>query len=236
MTLYSQYLSVLREEAAQVVEECGWTKDAVDRLEKLDSFIRETQRISPLASGKDSATPNVYPVLTSRTLVSTQRLAVEDFTFSNGVRIPKGTVIQGVATPVHSDPTIYDDPNDFKPFRFFSDDPDVPKKDMATISLEYLPFSYGRNAWCVMSLPIAPIDRLLILLLSNSPGRWYAQTIIKLGLAHLLLYYDFEMEKKYEGRHPPDIPFQAANVPYPWAKMRFRARRSGNSIWRQNFA
>ena len=165
MSLYSQYLPVLREEAAQVIEECGWTKDALDRLEKLDSFIRETQRISPLASGEDSVKPNGYSVLTSIALVSTQRVAVEDFTFSNGVRIPKGTIIQGVATAVHLDPTIYDDPNDFKPFRFFSDDPDVPKKDMATISLEYLPFSYGRNAWYVMNLPIAPVDRLLILLL-----------------------------------------------------------------------
>jgi len=81
--------------------------------------------------------------------VSTQRLALEDFTFSNGVRIPKGTIIQGVATPVHLDPTVYDNPDEFQPFRFFSDDPDVPKKDMATISLEFLPFSYGRNAWYV---------------------------------------------------------------------------------------
>lgn len=164
MTLYPQYLPVLREEAAQVIEECGWTKDALDRLEKLDSFIRETQRISPLASGKDPGTPNGYHALTLIALVSTQRVAVEDFTFSNGVRIPKGTIIQGVATPVHLDPTIYDDPNDFKPFRFFSDDPDVPKQDMATISLEYLPFSYGRNAWCVISLLISPVDQLLILL------------------------------------------------------------------------
>jgi len=93
--------------------------------------------------------------------VSTQRLAVKDFTFSNGVRIPKGTIIQGVATPIHMDPSIYSDPNNFNPFRFFSDDPDVPKKDMATISLEYLPFSYGRNAWCVTHLPITPFDILL---------------------------------------------------------------------------
>lgn len=79
--------------------------------------------------------------------MSTQRLALQDFTFSNGVRIPKGTIIQGVATPVHLDPKIYDNPDEFKPFRFISDDPDVPKQDMATISLKFLPFSYGRNAW-----------------------------------------------------------------------------------------
>jgi hypothetical protein len=35
---------------------------------------------------------------------------------------------------------------------------------MATISLEYLPFGYGRNAWCVMNSLIVPVDHLLILL------------------------------------------------------------------------
>ncbi len=54
MTTYPQYLSTLREEAVQVIGECGWTKDALDLLEKLDSFVRETQRLSPLASCKGS--------------------------------------------------------------------------------------------------------------------------------------------------------------------------------------
>jgi len=90
--------------------------------------------------------------------VSTQRLALEDFTFSNGVRIPKGTKVQGVAIPVHLDPTVYDNPDKFQPFRFVSDDPDVPKKDMATISLEFLPFGYGRNAWYVCA-PFHSISR-----------------------------------------------------------------------------
>jgi Cytochrome P450 len=152
MTLYPQYLPTLMEEAAQIIGECGWTKDALDRLEKLDSFIRETQRLSPLASGKESVAPTGYLVLILNASVSTQRLALEDFTFSNGVRIPKGTMIQGVATPVHLDPKFYSNPDEFQPFRFFSDDPDVPKKDMATISSEFLPFSYGRNAWCVVHI------------------------------------------------------------------------------------
>ena len=164
--------------------------------------------------------------------VSAQRLALQDFTFSNGVRIPKGTIIQGVATPVHLDPMFYDNPDEFMPFRFFSDDPDVPKRDIATISLEFLPFSFGRNAWYVLHCFITSLDPLLTLIL-YSPGRWYAQTIVKLGLALLLLYYDFEMEKKYEGKRAPDFYFQAGSVPNPWAKMRFRARRmpSGDSRW-----
>jgi Cytochrome P450 len=101
-----------------------------------------------------SVPPTGYLVLILNDSVSTQRLALEDFTFSNGVRIPKGTMIQGVATPVHLDSKLYSNPDEFQPFRFFSDDPDVPKKDMTTISLEFLPFSYGRNAWCVVHIPI----------------------------------------------------------------------------------
>jgi hypothetical protein len=46
------------------------------------------------------------------------------------------------------------------------------------------------------------------------------------------------MEKKYEGKRPPDISFHAAKIPNPWAKMRFRARRSatGNFILRPGVA
>ena len=58
----------------------------------------------------------------------------------------------------------------------------------------------------------------------RSPGRWYVQLVIKSTLAHLLLNYDFEMEKKWEGRRPPDLKFQGATLPNVKAKLRFRCR------------
>ena len=91
----------------------------------------------------------LYIFLLSFLVVSIQRLAVDDFTFSNGVHIPKGTLIHGPVSPIEADPVIYSDPEEFKPFRFVPDpsNAEQPRKEMTTIGPDFLPFGYGRNAW-----------------------------------------------------------------------------------------
>ena len=78
------------------------------------------------------------------------RVAVRDFTFSDGTFIPKGTHVAATARPVHLDPNIYGDPLVFKPFRF-SEAPegtaDAIKNQMVTTSLENLHFGHGKHAW-----------------------------------------------------------------------------------------
>jgi hypothetical protein len=50
-------------------------------------------------------------------------------------------------------------------------------------------------------------------------------------MAHLLLNYDFELGKKWEGKHPPDVKFQGATLPNVDAKLRFRRRpKSSTSL------
>ncbi|KAH9864476.1 hypothetical protein J1614_010410 [Plenodomus biglobosus] len=45
---HAEYLEPLREEIEKAVRECGgWNKDACARMPKLDSFLRETLRLSP---------------------------------------------------------------------------------------------------------------------------------------------------------------------------------------------
>lgn len=46
-----EYLATLREEIAEVTSRKGWTKEAIDEMHKLDSYMRESQRINGLASG-----------------------------------------------------------------------------------------------------------------------------------------------------------------------------------------
>ena len=146
----------LREEIIGVVVESGWSKKSIDRLDKLDSFIRETQRMSPLSAGESITTLDIHdtnPQYRPSFLVSIQRLAVDDFTFSNGVHIPKGTLIHGPAAAIEADPAIYSDPEVFKPFRFVPDasKPEQPRKEMTTIGPDFLPFGYGRNAWYALT-------------------------------------------------------------------------------------
>ncbi|KAJ3726542.1 cytochrome P450 [Lentinula guzmanii] len=69
-----QYISILREEVEQQFDpddRTTWTREALGRCVKLDSFLKETLRLK--ASGNMDA-----------------RLAVSDFTFSDGSHIPSG--------------------------------------------------------------------------------------------------------------------------------------------------
>lgn len=40
-----QYIEPLREEISSIVRTEGWTKAAIDNMQKLDSFIKESQRL-----------------------------------------------------------------------------------------------------------------------------------------------------------------------------------------------
>jgi hypothetical protein len=45
----SEYMGPLREEVNAVIKEEGWTKAGIDKMHKIDSFLRETQRVDGLA-------------------------------------------------------------------------------------------------------------------------------------------------------------------------------------------
>jgi hypothetical protein len=46
-----EYIEPLRQEVEAVVAEEGWTKAAIDKMYKLDSFLREAQRMEGLGLG-----------------------------------------------------------------------------------------------------------------------------------------------------------------------------------------
>ena len=43
-----EYIEPLREEVDAVTKEEGWTKAGIDKMHKIDSFLRETQRLDGL--------------------------------------------------------------------------------------------------------------------------------------------------------------------------------------------
>ena len=51
LALEPKHVQALREEIEPILEEEGWTKAALDRMIKVDSFVRESQRLNPLAAG-----------------------------------------------------------------------------------------------------------------------------------------------------------------------------------------
>lgn len=48
---HPEYIEPLRKEVEAVVAEEGWTKAGIDKMHKLDSFVRETQRMDNIGDG-----------------------------------------------------------------------------------------------------------------------------------------------------------------------------------------
>ncbi|KAG9311584.1 cytochrome P450 [Chiua virens] len=126
-----QYIQPLREEVETVIEEEGWTKDGLDKMTKIDSFLKECQRLEGVNS------------------LAIKRKATKDFTFSDGTFIPKGTMI-GIATrSLHLDDNLYENARAFEPFRFDamqSEDKVDIKYRLTSTGMEYLPFGHGKHA------------------------------------------------------------------------------------------
>nr|BAL05133.1 cytochrome P450 [Phanerodontia chrysosporium] len=122
-----EYITPLREEVETAISEEGWTKAAMSRLRKVDSFLRESLRLN-----------GINPV-------SMQRKALKSFTLSDGTYIPKGTILVTPALATHHDEDNYEDATTFKPFRFVGEKPedDVP---LVTTSADFVPFGHGRQA------------------------------------------------------------------------------------------
>jgi Cytochrome P450 len=45
-----EYIEPLREEVDAVIAEEGWTKAGIDKMHKIDSFLRETQRLGGIGA------------------------------------------------------------------------------------------------------------------------------------------------------------------------------------------
>jgi cytochrome P450 len=150
----------LREEVESIVNEQGWTKASLSNMRKLDSFLREAQRVS----GSSTLGP--------------ERKALKDFTFSDGTFIPKGTHVAAIAGPLYTDEGIYEDPLTFKPFRFAEaregahDARDAAKNQMVTVSLQHLFFGYGKHACPGRFFAVNNIQCLMAHILLNYDIKW----------------------------------------------------------------
>ncbi|KAI0847851.1 putative cytochrome P450 [Daldinia vernicosa] len=194
LTAHPELLEELRVEIYQVASSPeGWNKP-YDRLYKLDSVLRESQRMSPPST------------------IGIKRLFKTPYTFQNGLHIPKGTYVCMPVYAIENDPEhtpnpdLYDglrsyraymqsqstpgNSNNSKEFQFsYANDPNV------------LNFGYGKYA---------------------CPGRFFASLIIKMVLAKLLVEYDFQFLPG-TGR-PANLEVHEFLFSWPWNKMLLRRR------------
>jgi cytochrome P450 len=133
----------LREEAELYLgrgDPTAWSKEALGRCIKLDSFFRETLRMNVFGS------------------ITLPRLTLADFTFTDGTKVGAGYYVAAAADVVHQDSKHYSKPHEFTPFRFAgvrertSENEDLSQDwqhRMTGTSETFLAFGGGRHLWCV---------------------------------------------------------------------------------------
>ncbi|EIW74949.1 cytochrome P450, partial [Coniophora puteana RWD-64-598 SS2] len=203
LATYPIYVSQLREEVTRVVNAEGWSKTALGKMVRLESFLAETMRVDGMF------------------LLSMQRKAMRDVTLSDGTFIPKGAY-PAVATHVrHVNTAIYgEDAETFNPWRFLTtkdgvidslgDNEDEDTEDQRTVrnkavtpSEDWLVFGYGRHA---------------------CPGRFFVVNELKAMLAHVLLSYDIKLTDDAQGNRPANLEFGHNRVANQRAKVMIRRR------------
>ncbi|KAJ7133809.1 cytochrome P450 [Mycena filopes] len=206
LAAHPEHFLPMREEAERVVATEGWTKVALNNMYKIDSFLRESQRLN--GSG---------PIAMTRRVV-----AKDGFTFSDGTKVPFGAFISVPGTTTHYDQGNYENAETFDGFRFSRarelqhnaksataakvDDPDADEgsffnRHMVSTAPDHVVFGHGRHA---------------------CPGRFFAATELKAMLAHLLINYDVKAET--EGVRPPDMVFGMLRMPGPKGRIWVRRR------------
>jgi cytochrome P450 len=142
-------LESLREEAERVYREEGgqWTKAGLSRMYRMDSAIRESQRVSAI----------------SLTFVTKKVMAKEGITTPEGVHLEYGTLVGCPWLPAAYDADIYDKPEVYDAFRFSREREEYEAMDavekgnvnalklkqsgLVTTNNHHLPFGHGRHAW-----------------------------------------------------------------------------------------
>ncbi|KAF5675197.1 cytochrome P450 monooxygenase [Fusarium heterosporum] len=167
------YIEALREESARVLAEEGgqWTRNGLSRLYRLDSAMRESQRISNIA-----------------TTIIHRKVVAED-----GIKnptenwhIPRGTIVTLSMHGIQHDQDLHSNPETYDAFRYsrlreeYEAQTDEAKSaeelakmnrlGMTATSEDHLAFGYGRHA---------------------CPGRYFASDELKLIMSHMILNYDF---------------------------------------------
>ncbi|KAG6330777.1 hypothetical protein ID866_8313 [Astraeus odoratus] len=137
-----EYALLLREEVERIVEEDGWTKEALGKMRRIDSFLKETLRYQGTA------------------WVTGQRKALKDIKLSDGTLIPKGTITLVSTSGIHHDPEVYDNADVFEPFRF-ADLGEANKYQLVAVNSASLSFGYGKVA-CPGRFFVAVILKLLL--------------------------------------------------------------------------
>ncbi|KAK0226712.1 cytochrome P450 [Armillaria fumosa] len=184
LAAHPECIETLRTEVESVTKDEGYTKAAMGKLVQLDSFLKETQRLY--------GDFGVFGM---------KRKARKDFVFSDGTVIPAGTQVAVVSWCTHLDEKNYEDPLEFKPWRFSEkrkQEGEGIRHQMTATSLDFIFFGHGRSA---------------------CPGRFFAVNEMKALMCYVLMNFDVKIDKV-----PPSMWFSSEQFPNQSSKVSFRKR------------
>ena len=132
LATHPEYMEPLRQEIAEATEGGVFTKQSLLKLSKLDSFMKESQRMSPL------------------NWVTTHREAIQPINFHDGTHLPNGAHMGIPAGDIGMDPANYPDPTTFHPWRFHDLTQQNPgaatRYQFVNVDETTLHWGYGRHA------------------------------------------------------------------------------------------
>ncbi|GAP88592.1 putative cytochrome p450 protein [Rosellinia necatrix] len=120
---------MLRDEIVEVVGREGWAKTTLYKLRLMDSFLKESQRVSPLAT------------------LSMNRYVEKTITLSDGLSLPKGSRICVLGD--FANPEVYPEPGRFDAARFAKKRLEPGQENgwqFVTTSAAHLNFGHGEHA------------------------------------------------------------------------------------------
>ena len=216
-----EWKDILRDDIAQAIRrDGGWKKTSLSKMWKLDSFMRESQRMNPPSLRKKSnftavllcfkktiGTGKKIRALTVG-VVGFKRSVETDIVLSDGLVLPKGAHTVMPIVPITMDPSINEDPSTFDGLRCYKkrlQEGHSNQHQFATTSTTNMHFGHGKY---------------------SCPGRFFATNTVKIILVYMLMNYDFRIdeEENKTGVRPPNVPAHEYLFPNPHAKVFFRER------------
>ncbi|KAF4497399.1 Ent-kaurene oxidase [Fusarium agapanthi] len=154
LVAHPEYIPILREEVESVPRDQNgnFTKDSTVAMDKLDSFLKESQRFN------------------SPDLTTFQRAAIADMKLPDGTFVPKGTKLEINTCSIHKDHELYENPEEFDGLRFhkWRKAPGKEKKYMYSSSgTDDLSWGFGRHACPGRYLSAINIKLIMAELLTN---------------------------------------------------------------------
>ncbi|KAI3337517.1 cytochrome P450 [Xylariaceae sp. AK1471] len=150
---YPELVDIMREEYEGIVDKDGnIPRGGFNKMVKMDSIMKESQRISPI------------------TVLTFERIFTDDRTLRDGFTIPAGSQIGVPNFQIGMNPKFYSNPEKFDPLRFekLRNDPDTANKtQFVSAHAQSMSFGYGRHACPGRQFMDQEFKAFLVKLLTN---------------------------------------------------------------------